>query len=84
MMLVPKCIYPKCIFAKCTRLACLLSFASLIQIEINQEETDFFAEPCVDTKWKAMSSVADLDLIKNLGRSHLMVSHFRGHHSLEN
>ena len=31
----PKCIYPKCIFAKmyflqkCTRLACLLSFASL-------------------------------------------------------
>ena len=28
-MLFPKCIYPKCIFAKCTRLACLLSFASL-------------------------------------------------------
>ena len=25
----PKCNYPKCIFAKCTRLACLLSFASL-------------------------------------------------------
>ena len=25
----PKCIYPKCIIAKCTRLACLLSFASL-------------------------------------------------------
>ena len=24
-----KCIFPKCIFAKCTRLACLLSFASL-------------------------------------------------------
>ena len=24
-----KCLYPKCIFAKCTRLACLLSFASL-------------------------------------------------------
>ena len=24
-----KCFYPKCIFAKCTRLACLLSFASL-------------------------------------------------------
>ena len=29
-MLVPKCIYPKSIFAKCTRLACLLSFASLL------------------------------------------------------
>ena len=29
-MLVPKCIYLKCIFAKCTRLACLLSFASLL------------------------------------------------------
>ena len=28
-MLVPKCIYLKSIFAKCTRLACLLSFASL-------------------------------------------------------
>ena len=28
-MLVPKCIYPKSIFANCTRLACLLSFASL-------------------------------------------------------
>ena len=28
-MLVPKCIYRKSIFAKCTRLACLLSFASL-------------------------------------------------------
>ena len=28
-MLVPKCIYPKSIFEKCTRLACLLSFASL-------------------------------------------------------
>ena len=27
----PKCMYPKCIFAKCTRLACLLSFASLLQ-----------------------------------------------------
>ena len=26
----PKCNYPKCIFAKCTRLACLLSFASLL------------------------------------------------------
>ena len=26
---IPKCIYPKCISAKCTRLACLLSFASL-------------------------------------------------------
>ena len=25
----PMCIYPKCMFAKCTRLACLLSFASL-------------------------------------------------------
>ena len=25
----PKCNYAKCIFAKCTRLACLLSFASL-------------------------------------------------------
>ena len=28
-MLDPKCIYQKIIFAKCTRLACLLSFASL-------------------------------------------------------
>ena len=28
-MLDPKCIYRKSIFAKCTRLACLLSFASL-------------------------------------------------------
>ena len=26
------CIYPKCIFAKCTRLACLLSFASLFSM----------------------------------------------------
>ena len=31
-----KCIYPKCIFAKCTRLACLLSFASLLKIKANQ------------------------------------------------
>ena len=31
-MLVPKCIYPKSIFAKCTRLARLLSFASLLII----------------------------------------------------
>ena len=30
VMLVRKCIYPKSIFAKCTRLACLLSSASLI------------------------------------------------------
>ena len=28
----PKCIYPKCICAKCTRLACLLSFASLFYL----------------------------------------------------
>ena len=28
-MLVLECICPKSIFAKCTRLACLLSFASL-------------------------------------------------------
>ena len=28
----PKCIYPKCISAKCTRLACLLSFASLLKM----------------------------------------------------
>ena len=28
-MVIPKCIYPKSIFAKCTRLACLLSFASV-------------------------------------------------------
>ena len=27
--IIPKCIYPECIFVKCTRLACLLSFASL-------------------------------------------------------
>ena len=32
-MLVPKCIYPKSIFSKCTRLACLLSFASLFCVE---------------------------------------------------
>ena len=30
-MLDPKCIYRKSIFAKCTRLACLLSFASLFK-----------------------------------------------------
>ena len=30
-MLVPKCIYRKSIFAKCTRLACLLSIASLLR-----------------------------------------------------
>ena len=35
MMLVPKCIYPKCIFAKCTRLACLLSFASLFKWRVD-------------------------------------------------
>ena len=33
----PKCIYSKCIFAKCTRLACLLSFASLFH-----EKAPFF------------------------------------------
>ena len=27
-----KCFYPKCISAKCTRLACLLSFASLLHL----------------------------------------------------
>ena len=32
-MLDPKCIYRKSIFAKCTRLACLLSFASLFKQE---------------------------------------------------
>ena len=31
-MLDPKCIYRKSIFAKCTRLACLLSFASLFDL----------------------------------------------------
>ena len=31
-MLDPKCIYRKRIFAKCTRLACLLSFASLFAL----------------------------------------------------
>ena len=31
-MLDPKCIFRKSIFAKCTRLACLLSFASLFFI----------------------------------------------------
>ena len=30
----PRCVYSKCIFAKCTRLACLLSFASLFVHEI--------------------------------------------------
>ena len=34
-MLIPKCIYPKSIFAKCTRLACLLSFASLFLSHLN-------------------------------------------------
>ena len=33
-MLDPKCIYRKSIFAKCTRLACLLSFASLFYIDL--------------------------------------------------
>ena len=33
-MLVLKCIYPKSVFAKCTRLACLLSFASLSIYEV--------------------------------------------------
>ena len=32
----PACIYPKCIFARCTRLACLLSFASLFIISTLQ------------------------------------------------
>ena len=32
----PKCIYPKCIFAKCTRLACLLSFASLFSLKLRK------------------------------------------------
>ena len=31
-MLDPKCIYQKSIFAKCTRLACLLSFASIFNL----------------------------------------------------
>ena len=31
----PKCIYPKCIFAKCTRIACLLRFASLLDMIIS-------------------------------------------------
>ena len=36
----PKCIYPKCIFAKCrTRLACLLSFASLLDDSIKDHIT---------------------------------------------
>ena len=36
-----KCFYPKCIFAKCTRLACLLSFASLFWVT-NLESVTFF------------------------------------------
>ena len=32
-MLDPKCIYPKCIRAKCTRLARLLSFANLFNLD---------------------------------------------------
>ena len=31
-----KCSYPKCIFAKCTRLACILSFASLFCLRFCQ------------------------------------------------
>ena len=33
-MLDPRCIYRKSIFAKCTRLACLLSFASLLKLDM--------------------------------------------------
>ena len=37
-MLDPKCIYRKSIFAKCTRLACLLSFASLFVVSVSVSE----------------------------------------------
>ena len=40
-MLVPKCIYPKSIFAKCTRLACLLSFASLFTFRSRPRAPEF-------------------------------------------
>ena len=37
--LEPKCNYPKCIFEICTRLACLLSFASLLDDSIKDHTT---------------------------------------------
>ena len=39
MCIFLKCFYPKCIFAKCTRLACLLSFASLFK-EVSEGNLD--------------------------------------------
>ena len=43
-----KCFYPKCIFAKCTRLACLLSFASLFH---EQYKSKLCKPPCTQTTY---------------------------------
>ena len=43
----PKCVYPKCIFAKCTRLACLLSFASLLR-DAPEEKTTSVLKACAE------------------------------------
>ena len=42
MYFFPKCVYPKCIFAKCTRLACLLSLASLFFGKAREKLQIFF------------------------------------------
>ena len=62
----PKCIYPKCIFAKCTRLACLLSFASLFLT--SSTVSSFSSPPCFSAPFSlpcpdffpSLSSFADL------------------------
>ena len=56
-MLDPKCIYRKSIFAKYTRLACLLSFASLF---FTLSVTKFFL---ISTRW-FMSFVLFASILK--------------------
>ena len=52
----PKCIYPKCIFARCTRLACLLSFASLFQWQLAISKHHYNLRSLLDLNWGRMFS----------------------------
>ena len=64
MMLVPKCIYPKCIFAKCTRLACLLSFASLLPPYLGSENLKI---PIIGSKIKVSESWLQVASFEKIG-----------------
>ena len=54
-MIDPKCIYQKGIFAKFTRLACLLSFASLFAISVNALQCSNDSHCCIMIFWRRLN-----------------------------